>query len=97
MFVAHSAFFIFRSCLAEVANFSTAEQKKLLVEARFDQLAKEGKGAVRKAIAKRRLKVSQKEKRSRPDGPGRGRQASSADTVKDDDRSDRRNKKRKLR
>lgn len=51
---------------------SIAEKRKVITEAKFKDLAKEGSGAVRKAIAKRQLKISQKEKRSRPDGKGRG-------------------------
>ncbi|KAF8320317.1 DUF947-domain-containing protein [Clavulina sp. PMI_390] len=49
-------------------HMKKSEKSKLLNEARFQDLAEQGKGAVRKAIAKRQLKVSQKEKRSRP-GP----------------------------
>ncbi|KAF8343092.1 uncharacterized protein EI90DRAFT_3115589 [Cantharellus anzutake] len=45
-----------------------ATQRELLTKARFEELeAQGGKQAVKKAIEKRKLKVSQKEKRSRPD------------------------------
>jgi ribosomal RNA-processing protein 36 len=41
----------------------------VLNKARFEELAQSGgKQAVRKAIEKRKLKLTQKEKRSRPDG-----------------------------
>ena len=44
-----------------------AEEKELLMKARYEMLAKEGgQRAVKKAIEKRQKKVGQKEKRSRP-------------------------------
>lgn len=48
---------------------STAEKRQLVAKARFEDLAASGgKQAVKKAIEKRKLKLSQKEKRERPDG-----------------------------
>ncbi|KAF9517517.1 hypothetical protein BS47DRAFT_1314197, partial [Hydnum rufescens UP504] len=46
----------------------TGEKRELLAKARFEELAAVGgKQAVNKAITKRKLKLNQKEKRSRPD------------------------------
>jgi len=47
-----------------------SEKQELLTKSRFEDLAASGRGAVQKAITKRKLKLSQKEKRSRPDGKG---------------------------
>jgi ribosomal RNA-processing protein 36 len=47
--------------------FQIAEKKKLLLKARYDAMATEGgKRAVKKAIEKRRQKLSQRETKSRP-------------------------------
>jgi len=47
--------------------FQIAEKKKLLLKARYDAMAAEGgKRAVKKAIEKRRKKLSQHETKSRP-------------------------------
>jgi len=47
--------------------FQIAEKKELLLKARYDAMAAEGgKRAVRKAIEKRRKKLSQHETKSRP-------------------------------
>jgi len=47
--------------------FQIAEKKKLLLKARYDAMAAEGgKRAVKKAIEKRRKKLSQSETKSRP-------------------------------
>jgi len=44
-----------------------ADEKEILMKARYEMLAKEGgQRAVKKAIEKRQKKTSQKEKRSRP-------------------------------
>ena len=44
-----------------------AEQRQLMMKARYEALAKEGGAqAVKKAMLKRQKKVSQSEKRSRP-------------------------------
>jgi len=47
------------------------EKRELLAKARFEELqARGGKQAVKKVIEKRRIKIGQKEKKSRPDdGP----------------------------
>lgn len=46
---------------------TTAEKRKLMTRARYDALAAEGgKRAVRKVIEKKRKKIGQKEKKSRP-------------------------------
>ena len=47
----------------------SAEKRELLTKARFEELeAQGGKQAVNKVIEKRRIKVSQKDKKNRPDG-----------------------------
>ena len=49
------------------SSCAVAEKRKLLTKARYDALAAEGgKSAVRKVIEKKRKKIGQKEKRSRP-------------------------------
>jgi ribosomal RNA-processing protein 36 len=59
-----------------IGRHGTADKKDFLVRARYDALAATGgKGAVKKAIEKKRKKISEKEKKSRPfarEGPGSG-------------------------
>lgn len=48
-------------------RYHAADKRDLLVRARYEDLAATGgKGAVKKAIAKKQKKIGQKEKKSRP-------------------------------
>lgn len=54
-------------------QFHTADKKEVLVKAKYDALAASGgRRAVKKAMDKKQKKVSQKEKKKRPFGPGQG-------------------------
>lgn len=53
--------------LPDLLTSIPAEKKEALSKARYEQLAEQGgQRAVKKAIAKKQRKISQKEKRSRP-------------------------------
>jgi len=59
------------------------EKRALLAKARFEELeARGGKQAVKKAIEKRRVKIGQKEKKSRPDVEAKHRSSSARKTFR---------------
>ncbi|KAJ3823597.1 hypothetical protein EV361DRAFT_888495 [Lentinula raphanica] len=67
-----------------------SERKELLVKARYDAIAKQGgQSAVKKSIEKKRKKIAQKEKKSRPFSKG-AHLESSSNTTLDEHRQKRR-------